>query len=275
MDRLPLFSTKNRIQPGGRLERVFLACVLMFLSLGQLSWASDWLREKRMADEIVDTIFDGEATLLKTGEHEFLSIYTEADTADKAVIIMHGRGFHPDWVDTVQPLRIGLVDYGWNTLSIQMPVLAKEAKYYDYVPIFDEAIPRIQAAIDFLRKRGNQQIVFIAHSCSVHMSMRYLREQGDKGLLAYVGIGMGATDYEQPMAQPFPLGNLVVPVLDIYGADDFPAVHRLAAGRWQKIRQAGHPLSKQLVIADADHYFTDRGDKLVRVIGQWLEGLEY
>jgi hypothetical protein len=30
----------------------------------------------------------------------------------RGVLIIHGRGFHPDWVDTVQPLRVGLVDYG-------------------------------------------------------------------------------------------------------------------------------------------------------------------
>lgn len=228
-----------------------------------------------MADEIIDTILDGEATMLKSGDRDFLSIYTEADESNKAVVIMHGRGFHPDWVDTVQPLRVGLVDYGWNTLSIQMPVLAKEARYYDYVPIFDEAIPRIQAAIEFLREQGNQQIVLVAHSCSVHMSMHYLNRHGEEGLLAFVGIGMGATDYKQPMAQAFPLDKLKVPVFDIYGADDFPAVHRLAPGRWQQIQQAGHALSKQVVIESADHYFTDRGDELVEAVGVWLDGLGY
>ena len=27
----------------------------------------------------------------------------------------------------------------WNTLYIQMPVLSKESKFYDYVPTFPEA----------------------------------------------------------------------------------------------------------------------------------------
>lgn len=257
------------------MKSISILSVLFLLQLYQPLSASDLAREKRMADEIIDTILDGEATMLKSGDRDFLSIYTEADESNKAVVIMHGRGFHPDWVDTVQPLRVGLVDYGWNTLSIQMPVLAKEARYYDYVPIFDEAIPRIQAAIEFLREQGNQQIVLVAHSCSVHMSMHYLNRHGDEGLLAFVGIGMGATDYKQPMAQAFPLDKLTVPVFDIYGADDFPAVHRLAPGRWQQIQQAGHALSKQVVIESADHYFTDRGDELVEAVGVWLDGLGY
>ena len=212
--------------------------------------------------------------MLKTAEREFLGIYTVADASHRAVIIMHGRGFHPDWVDTVQPLRVGLTDYGWNTLSMQMPVLDKGAKYYDYVPIFDEAIPRIRAAIEYLQTQGNRQIVMIAHSCSVHMSMHYLNQHGAKNLDAYVGIGMGATDYKQPMAQPFPLEKLNVPVLDIYGADDYPAVHRLAPGRLSNIEKAGHTLSKQIVVPEADHYFTDRGDELLLAVGDWLSQLD-
>lgn len=246
---------------------------LMAILASPFATASDWQREARMAEEIVDAIFDGEVEMLTDGDRKFMSIYTEAESSAKATIIIHGRGFHPDWVDTVQPLRVGLVDHGWNTLSIQMPVLAKDAKYYDYVPIFDEAIPRIQAAIDYLHAAGNQQIAIIAHSCGVHMTMHYLRKHGDDDLVAYVGIGMGATDFKQPMREAFPLDRLSVPVLDIYGADDYPAVHRLASGRWQKIQQAGHAKSSQLVIDDADHYFTDRGDVLIEAVGSWLDNL--
>ena len=235
--------------------------------------AADLERENRMGLEIVDSILDGDVEMLKDGDHRFVSIYTEAEKATRGVLIIHGRGFHPDWVDTVQPLRIGLVDYGWNTLSIQMPVLAKDAKYYDYLPIFDEAIPRIKAGLEFLKSRGNRHIAVIAHSCGVHMSMHYLKQIGDKGLSAYVGIGMSATDYRQPMPEPFPLASLSLPVFDIYGADDYPAVHRLAPERWRQIQKAGHSLSRQSRVGDADHYFTDRGDVLVEKVGDWLDSL--
>ena len=106
-------------------EKILFITVLLVFSI-QTTWASNIARELRMANEIVDSIIDGDAEILKADGHEFLSIYTEADDAKGAVIIMHGRGFHPDWVDTIQPLRIGLVDFGWNTLSIQMPVLQKD-----------------------------------------------------------------------------------------------------------------------------------------------------
>ncbi len=247
---------------------------LIFLLSSQAGYASDWLREQRMAAEISDIIFDGEAVSLPGVEREFLGIYTEAEMSDKAVLVIHGRGFHPDWADAVQPLRVGLVEYGWNTLSIQMPVLAKHARYYDYIEIFDEVIPRINTALEYLKESGNKHIVIVAHSCGVHMTMHYLKQHGDENLVAYVGIGMGATDYKQPMREPFPLDRVRVPVLDIYGADDYPAVHRLAPERWQQIQQVGHKRSQQTVVANADHYFTDRGDELVEAVGQWLAGLE-
>jgi pimeloyl-ACP methyl ester carboxylesterase len=82
---------------------------------------------------------------------------------------------------------------------------------------------------------------------------------------------MGATDYKQPMPEPFPLNSLDVPVFDIYGGDDYPAVGRLAPGRWQQIQQAGNPLSRHRLVDDADHYFTDRGDDLVEPVGKWLD----
>jgi len=249
-----------------------LCCILL---LGNSpAYASDLEREKRMADEISEVIFDGEVVMLSGDDHEFLSIYTEAESSTRALLIIHGRGFHPDWADTVQPLRVGLVDYGWNTLSIQMPVLGKEAKYYDYLPIFDEAIPRIEAGLKYLRAQGNRHIGIVAHSCGVHMSMHYLKQQGNAGLVAYVGIGMGATDYRQPMSEPFPLESIEVPVLDIYGADDYPAVGRLAPERWRQIQTAGNPLSDQQVINDADHYFTDQGESLVEAVGDWLNQLK-
>lgn len=235
--------------------------------------ASDLAREKRLASQVIDSIIDGEPLFLKSGEHEFLSIYTEADEPRGAVIIMHGRGFHPNWADVVYPLRVGLVEQGWNTLSLQMPVLGKEAKFYDYLEIMDEAFPRIEAGIDYLKRQGNESIVLIAHSCSVHMTMAWVDAGRMRDIDAFVGIGMGAVDYQQPMKRPFPLGKITVPVLDVYGKDEYPAVIKGAPERLAAIRKAGNAKSRQVTVPGAGHYFTDRGDALLEAVGSWLQGL--
>jgi len=234
----------------------------------------DYQREARLASQIVDMILDGDALWLEANDHEFLSIYTEADQPRAAVVILHGRGFHPDWADAINPLRVGLVENGYSTLSLQMPVLEKDAKYYDYEPIFGFAHARIEAGIDYLREQGYRKVILLAHSCGVHMAMDWIREKGDDSIDAYIGLGMGATDYGQPMRQPFPLATMQVEVLDLYGADEFPAVVRGAPTRKAMLEAAGGSQSRQQVMPQADHYFTDQGDALVTAVSDWLDQLQ-
>ncbi len=256
----------------------YLALTLICMlgnSLG--ATASDLEREQRIHDQIVDAIFDGEPLTLNAAGHEFLAIHmmSEAEKKKGAVILLHGRGLHPDQTNIVPPLRVGLAERGWDTLALQMPVLGKEAKYYDYVPILPEAHPRIEAAITFLRKQGVKRIVLIAHSCGAHMAMSWVRKTGDGAIDAYVGIGMGATDYKQPMREPFPLDKMKVPLFDIYGSDDYPAVLRMAPERKAKINRAGNPQSAQQVIAGADHYFGGHNEELVEAVADWLDDLRF
>lgn len=235
----------------------------------------DLEREQRLADEIVDSIMDGDAVMLEDGDHEFLSIYTEAEDSKGTVIIMHGRGFHPDWMDTIQPLRVGLVEQGWSTLSMQMPVLEKTAKYYDYVPLFAASHARIDAAVKYAKEQSDKPVIVFAHSCGAHMAMSWIGDKGDAEIAAYIGAGMGATDYKQYMAEPFPLDKMKVPVLDIYGSSEYPAVTKMAPERLALMKKAGNEQSKQEVLDGADHYFTDKGEELTNAVAEWLNNLKF
>ncbi len=248
----------------------------LFLYLAVLPFsvpASDLEREQRLSDQIVDAILDGDPVMLTAGEHDFLAIDTLEETTIKgAVIILHGRGTHPDWQQVAGPLRTGLPVSGWRTLALQMPVLARDATYYDYIPVFPEALPRIDAGIRYLQGLGYKRIVLIAHSCSVHMSMAWIEQHGTTDLAAYITIGMGATDYGQPMKQPFPFEKIRVPLLNIYGSEDYPAVQRLA-GELENRLPDMEPLSSQTRVPDANHYFDDAGEELTAIISQWLDKL--
>ena len=145
----------------GPLSTGFLALCLLVRPGGAAANEPDFAREARLANEIVDVILDGEPVWLEAGGREFLGIYTKSDEARAGVVILHGRGFHPDWPDTVGPLRVGLVERGYSTLALQMPVLDKNAKYYDYLPLFEYAHARIEAGLEFLRTEGYGKIVLI------------------------------------------------------------------------------------------------------------------
>lgn len=252
--------------------------ITLGLGISTATLASNLEREQRITAQIVDAIMDGDAVELiadatnGADRGEFLAIEMESDsgTTRGAAIILHGRGLHPEWEQVIKPLRTLLPEHGWHTLALQMPVMKKGAKYFDYVPIFPEASPRIEAAITHLKNQGIKRIVIIAHSCGAHMAMNWIDLNGDSQIAGYVGIGMGATDYRQKMAKPFPLDKMKVPTLDVYGEDDFPAVQRMASGRWDQILQAGDSQSKQIRIDGADHYFVDKGDELVEAIATWL-----
>jgi len=240
-------------------------------------FASDLQKEIRMKEQVADYIMHGDAVMLedKVAQHKFFSIFTEseADVTKGAAIIMHGRGYHPDWPELVHPLRTDLPESGWHTLSIQMPVLSNESTFYDYLEILDEAHPRISAAISYLKQKNIHDIVLIAHSCSVHMAIDWLRKYPNAGATAFVGIGMGSTDIGQPMLKPFPLQDIKIPILDIRGEDDYPAVKAKAPKRLERIKQAGNPKSDQRVVPKSDHYFTARGDALLAEIADWLNTL--
>ena len=237
----------------------------------------DLEREKRMASEVEDAVLEGEVIYLNDASHKFMAIDTEADGETKgAVIILHGRGFHPDWEDTVFPLRTQLPAKGWRTLSLQMPVLVKTAKFYDYLPLFPLAKPRIEAGISYLKKQGINNIVLFAHSCGAHMAMQWARadtKNFNTKITAYIGAGMGATDYKQKMKQPFPLADISIPILDIYAERDYSSVRRMAPERLAMMKKASNKKSKQVIVPSADHYFTDKGDELVTPIVKWLDSL--
>jgi len=239
----------------------------------------DFIRENRIISEIEDAVLDGDVEYLPlANDKEVFSIYMEADAENPkgGVIVLHTRGYHANWESTIKPLRIGLADKEWHSLSVQMPVLDKQATYYDYVPIFPYAHERIDAAIEFYEQRGIDNIVLIAHGCGAHMSMSYFDKYGDDKIKAYVGIGMGATDYKQKVVKRMPLDIMLKPVLDVYGEKDFPGVKRSADERKWLMSLANNKQSDQKVIANADHYYKDEdtANDLVLTIDRWLSALD-
>lgn len=238
----------------------------------------DFEREDRMIGEIEEAVMDGDVEYLPLADgKEVFSIYmeAEADEAKGGVIVLHSRGYHANWDSVVRPVRVGLATKGWHSLSVQMPVLDKQATYYDYVPIFPYAHERIEAAIDFYKRQGIDNIILIAHGCGAHMAMSYFDKFGDDKVSAYVGVGMGATDYRQKVVKRMPLDTMLKPVLDVYGEKDFPGVKRSAKDRRWLMDIANNKQSAQKVITKADHYYKDSGtaDELVGVIDAWLRKL--
>ena len=249
----------------------FIRLLLISLSLLSLNiHASDLEKEKRWADQVVDAILDGDAVWLNDGKNDFLGIYTEAEEdKGRAVIVMHGTGIHPDWQQVVQPLRVGLTEHNWNTLSIQMPILANEAEYKDYAPLYDEVAPRIDAAIKYLKDNGSKDIVLIGHSQGSAMTAYYL-STNKPDVRGFVAIGIAAFAGDPRMNSIKSLEKIDLPVLDLYGSEDLEEILASVDSRAAAAKKAGNKNYTQTRIT-GNHFFDGQEDVLVETVADWLD----
>ena len=236
--------------------------------------ASDLAKEKRWADSIEATLMDGEVIMLNDGKSEFLGIMTEAsEDQQRAAIIMHGTGIHPDWEQIIRPLRIGLTNHSWHTLSIQMPILPNDAKYPEYAPLYEEVAPRINAAIKQLKEDGIKKIVLIGHSQGSAMATYYL-SKNKTDILGFVGIGMPDLSDDIRMKPSESLKKVKLPVLDLYASDDLKSVLDNSEKRKASAKQAGNNNYTAVVVDGADHFFKGKNKELIEKTAEWLEGLK-
>lgn len=242
----------------------------ILLSLAFNVSASDLEKEKRWADQVVDAILDGDAVWLNDGKSDFLGIYTEAEEdRERAVVVMHGTGIHPDWAQVVQPLRVGLTEHGWSTLSIQMPILHNEAEYHEYVPLYPEVPARIEAAIAYLKENGAKEIMLLGHSQGSAMTAYYLARNKTEAK-GFVCIGMGPFDGKDVTNTNKALEKIKLPVLDLYGDEDLEEILANVDARAAAAKKAGNKNYTQKKIA-GNHFFDDQEDALVETVADWLE----
>ncbi len=238
--------------------------LLAFLLVALSANAQDYEREKRWAAEVMPNLVVGDAVQLKLPSgREFLGLYTENKTAKIAVLLVHGLGVHPDH-SVIGILRTTLADMGYATLSIQMPVLSSDAAPDEYPAVFPEAAARIQAGADWLAAKGFPRPVLLSHSMGSRMANVYFERTPGAPFAAWVCLGLSG-DFGR-------LGNVKVPVLDLYGEKDLLSVRRTDWRRRLKLNAI--PGSGQVMIKDADHFYVDRETLLAGAIRQFLESLK-
>ena len=270
LQALPFYPTEKVIMHiNFRTLTMILCCMAASMNAFAQIW-SDTQKEQRWAEQVIDTLFDGEPVWLEADGHKFLAIEMETseDSGGRAAIVVHGIGVHPNWEQVVRPLRVGLPEHGWHTLSIQMPILLNDADPFDYAPLLDEAPDRITAAIDYLQEHGLQDIAIIAHSMGATMTMRYAQDVPDTPALGLVLIGMqggSETVHDNALA----LETARMPILDLYGEDDLPSVVNFTNRKAKAA--ASNPAFQQIKAEGANHFFDGREDQLVEIVAGWLK----
>ncbi len=229
-------------------------------------------REQQLADRLVTRIEQGEPVRLEADGREFLALHQPVFGAlpRHAVLLVHNMGGHPDWPEVVSPLRTGLPEAGWSTLSLQMPLLAPRALADDYGRTVNEAVRRIASGVGFLRRQGYACVVLAGYGFGASEALAYLAQQEDADGL--ITVSVLAREFLQPSIDlPSLLARIRMPVLDIYGREDFPEVIEQAHDRRTAVKNNGTAEYEQRVIDGADHYFTDRDRQLVDTVVAWLD----
>jgi len=238
-----------------------LAIFLLMLVAQSTFAVADYAREKKWADEIIPGIVVGDPVYLElTRGHKFLTLFAEAKDAKVGVVVVHGIGIHPDW-NMVGTLRTQLVEHGYTTLSIQMPVLANDAKAEEYQALFPEAAERIGVAVDFLQAKGYKKIAIVSHSMGSAMSKMYVVNNQSR-LIAWASLGIQGHTYS----------GIHIPVLDMYGEYDLPPVLVMAKKRAVSLQE--NPKSRQVQVPKSDHFYNNHETEMVQDVKNFLDSVK-
>lgn len=245
---------------------------LAMLLMCTTGYTTDKGKEKRWADQIVDSIFTGEPVWLNAKGHKFLGIYTESDASVNGVIILHGIGVHPNWADVIHPLRTQLPESGWHTLSLQMPILANEAKEIEYKPLFPEIAPRMEAGINYLKKKGIKNIVIVAHSLGSAMGAYYMATHPQAPVKSLVAIGASGLHFkDQKLDFIQSIKKIKKPIYDISGSEDMPDVLKTKQLKAKTAKEAGNKKYQQIEIEGANHFLAGKEKELVSTVANFLK----
>ena len=271
--------------------------------MGRLAWSAIWLcsflplsvfflpvqanQEQYWQQALQGKIHPGKTVWLKAGQTRFLGIYTPYRNKKHygAAIILHDKDMHPDWAQVIHPLRTGLADHGWNTLSVQMPITQKNlSQIKELKAFYDKARQRIDAAIAFLSSKKQTPIFLIGYGQGSSMLLYYTLKNKDffsaknkAAVSRFIPVaGLVIISNQSLMIDKHPrnsaaiINQLYIPLLDIYGSYDLDAVVQSAPQR----RAAGHrsmnPDYQQEIILHADHFFQRNQDALIKRIYAWM-----
>lgn len=229
-------------------------------------------REQKLAERLSENVATGVPVWLQANGEKFLGLHNAAlgELPRQAVLLVHNMGGHADWPEVIAPLRTSLPDHGWSTLSLQMPLLAPGALADDYGSTVASSGRRIRAGIEYLRKQGYSRIVVLGYGFGASQALASLA--GEEYADGLIMISILAREFLQPaMDLPSLLTKLEIPVLDVYGRNDFPEVVDKANVRRRAVSGTGPAAMTQQVIAGTDHYFTGREQRLIEVVSGWLQ----
>ncbi len=261
-----------------RTDIFIVVFILGFMLNGQLTAESikALSREQQIAEKLTLTADADEIISLKASGERFIGLYKRARSSEArgVVILVHGMGAHPDWPDVISPLRTRLTEFGWSTLSIQMPILSPEEPVAEYGKTLRLANSRIQAAVDYLHDWGIEPIILLGYSFGATQAANFLASKKPEDIKAFVSVSMLAQKFIKPELDVFKfIAGITIPIFDIYAEEDLDDVRRGIDDRRLAASKNGNTGFQQIEVQKAGHHYLGLEDVLVEQIQVWLQNL--
>ena len=266
-----------------RVDILIVVFMLAFMLHGQLAaeGSKEMSREQQIAEKLAQTADADEIISLKASGGRFIGLYKRAKSSEintgevhGVVILVHGMGAHPDWPDVISPLRMQLTEYGWSTLSIQMPILSPEEPIAEYGKTLRIANSRIQAAVDYLHEWEIEPIILLGYSFGAAQAANYLATNKPEDIKAFISVSMLAQKFIKPGLDVYKfIGEIAIPILDIYGEEDLEDVRRGIDDRRLAANKNGNSGFQQIELQSSGHHYLGFEDALVEQIQIWLQNI--
>jgi len=269
-----------------RTDIYIVVFVLVFMLNGQLAAEDikELSREQQIAEKLTVTADVDEIISLKAPGGRFIGLYKRARVSEISetktgeingvVILVHGMGAHPDWPDVISPLRTRLTETGWSTLSIQMPILSPDEAVAEYGKTLRLANSRIQAAVDYLHDWEIEPIVLLGYSFGAAQAANFLASNKPENVQAFISVSMLAQKFIKPKLDVYKfIGEIIVPILDIYAEKDLQDVRRGIDDRRLAANKNGNTGFQQIELQGSGHHYLGFEDILAEQIQIWLQSM--
>jgi pimeloyl-ACP methyl ester carboxylesterase len=240
------------------------SALLLIMSVSGIQAAEpDW------ANKLDPQTAGGQINKLNSAGEEVMTIMTGHSSPYHLghVLILHGARQNPNWPDVIRPLRLALPKHGWSTLSLQMPVITPAMNATEHQKLMEKATAHIVAAISNLQQQQNKRIVLLGYGTGASMAVEWLSKTPQPNVAALIAISM-TDDSNSGFNSNADLLNIRVPVLDVIGGIDQPAVIAAARERFRQRRKLKQ--YRQITIAGAHHDYRHHEDELAKRIRGWL-----
>lgn len=296
---LPAIAFFPRICHIRRMLFIIFIGTLILLSFPSMA-GSNYFLEKKISLTLLESDRKKDIIWLKTGEaRAILALKSPSKSAKMqgGIIILADLYQPPDWPVIVHGLRQYLPNYGWETLSVQLPIpnaaANTERSIGEQNELYNLTQKRIDAAVAYFKNKNINNISLIGINQSANFGLKYAASQAIDSDNIQSIVSIRAYDSSWLVSSDL-VKNISLPLLDIIPEYDndiilLSAKRRLIAAGFaakmntrprqvklspkvQKlaINKTGNLRYRQKVINGANAYFNHFEFTLFKTIRGWL-----